>query len=71
MLDGVAISTLVYADDVHVVILTRSGKQMQRALDQLNMYCEKKKLQVFTDRTKIVIFRLGKASPNCSFNLAG
>ena len=48
------IMILMYADDT--VILANSPKQLQLALDNLKQYCDKWKLIVNINKTKIMIF---------------
>ena len=46
---------LLYADDI--VICSKTSDGLQRGLNFLSDYCEKWKLVVNTDKTKILIFR--------------
>ena len=61
---------LLYADDI--VIFSNTMEGLQRGLDVLAQYCEKWKLTVNTDETKIMVFRKGGNLPrNLSFNFQG
>lgn len=61
---------LLYADDI--VIFSNTMEGLQRGLDVLAEYCEKWKLTVNTDKTKIMVFRKGGNLPrNLSFNFQG
>ena len=52
---------LLYADDI--VIFSESPEDMQSSLDILNNYCNKWKLKVNTNKTKIMVFRKGGILP--------
>lgn len=54
----VKIFTLLYADDT--VVLSESEAELQLALNAVYDYCCLNKLQVNTDKTKIIIFSRGK-----------
>ena len=56
---------LLYADDT--IILAESPSQLIKALDALNLYCNKWGLKVNVDKTKIVIFSKGKVTKYKSF----
>lgn len=49
---------LLYADDT--VVFGDSAKDLQRKLDLVQEYCTQWKIQINTDKTKIVIFSRGK-----------
>ena len=53
---------LMYADDI--VLFRKSPKDLQNALDSLAEYCNKWKLTVNTNKTKIMVFRNGGCLPN-------
>ena len=53
---------LMYADDI--VLFGKSPKDLQNALDSLAEYCNKWKLTVNTNKTKIMVFRNGGCLPN-------
>ena len=44
----------MYADDLVLMLASKEG--LQKCLDDLNIYCKKWKLEVNTDKTKILIF---------------
>ena len=50
--------TNYYADDT--LILTENARDLQCALDALKVYCDKWKLTVNAQKTKIVVFSRGK-----------
>ena len=52
---------LLYADDI--VIFSETSEGLQRGLNILSNYCEKWKLVVNTDKTKIMVFRKGGNLP--------
>ena len=56
---------LLYADDT--IILAESPSQLIKALDALNLYCNKWGLKVNVDKTKVVIFSKGKVTKYKSF----
>ena len=48
----------LYADDT--VLLANSKENLQKCLDGLKHYCEKWKLEVNANKTKIIIFSKGR-----------
>ena len=61
---------LLYADDI--VIFSSTSDGLQKGLDVLSEYCQKWKLTVNTEKTKIMIFRKGGSLPrNLSFVFQG
>ena len=61
---------LLYADDI--VIFSNSKEGLQKGLDVLADYCNKWKLTVNIDKTKVMIFRKGGNLPrNISFTFQG
>ena len=54
-IDGVNVSTLLYADDLALVAETEDN--LQRLLDILSNWCNKNKMQANLDKTKVVNFR--------------
>ena len=50
---------LLYADDT--ILLADSPEELQVGLNKMNEYCEKWKLSMNKDKTKIMIFSLGKS----------
>ena len=60
---------LLYADDT--VLLAESESDLQKALTAAQNYCEKWKLHVNLDKTKIVIFSKGKVTKHCDFKFNG
>ena len=56
---------LLYADDT--ILLAESPVQLLKALDALNIYCNKWELKVNVDKTKIMIFSKGKVTKHKSF----
>ena len=56
---------LLYADDT--LVLAESAAQLQKALNGLNMYCNKWALKVNLDKTKVIIFSRGKIRKYKSF----
>ena len=49
---------ILYADDT--VLFAKSKQNLQKCLDGLEQYCDKWKLKINTDKTKIMIFSQGK-----------
>ena len=57
---------LLYADDI--VIFSNTSEGLQKGLDILSDYCQKWKLTVNIDKTKVMVFRKGGILPrNLSF----
>ena len=56
---------LLYADDT--LVLAESDIQLQKALDGLHNYCNKWSLKVNIDKTKVIVFSLGKITRYKSF----
>ena len=54
-IDGVNVSSLLYADDLALVAETEDN--LQRLLDILSNWCNKNKMQANLDKTKVVNFR--------------
>ena len=52
---------LLYADDV--VIFAESSETLQVEIDKLYEYCEKWKLRLNTEKSKIIVFRKGNRPP--------
>ena len=52
------IFTLLYADDA--VLFAHSKNGLQNMLDKLSIYCNRWKLKVNTEKTKIMIFEKGR-----------
>ena len=58
---------LIYADDI--VIVSETHSDLQQGLNILSDYCQRWKLTVNVDKTKVMIFRKGVRVPdNISFN---
>ena len=53
---------LMYADDT--IILADSERNMQAALNALQVYCDTWKLEINCSKTKISVFSRGKAKTN-------
>ncbi len=68
LLNGECVNSLLYADDL--LIIAKSPKQLQQSLDKLDEYCKIWKLQVNTQKTKIVVFRNRKATGEHKFTLS-
>ena len=67
-IDGRNISCLLYADDI--AIFSESEKGLQRMLSYLSTWCNKWRLQVNTEKTKIIHFRKKKTERStCEFKL--
>ena len=49
------------------MVLAESAVQLQKALDSLNIYCNKWALKVNLDKTKVIIFSKGKIRRYKSF----
>ncbi|XP_053395382.1 uncharacterized protein LOC123523921 isoform X1 [Mercenaria mercenaria] len=50
---------LLYADDIHVVIMAESEEELRKGLFLLEDYCDRWKLSVNSTKTKIMIFKKG------------
>ena len=59
---------LLYADDT--VIFSNSERGLQKCLDILHAYCMKWKLNVNSDKTKVIIFRKPRSGCNYTFKYA-
>ena len=57
----------MYADDI--IILAKTEKGLQSALNSLGDYCQKWKFQINFDKSKVMIFQKRKKSHNCNFSL--
>ena len=56
----------MYADDL--VLMSQTKERLQKCLDRLYEYCQKWKLVVNTDKTKIMVFnKSGKMFRKCRF----
>jgi len=53
---------ILYADDI--IIFANNAKELQESLDELLCYCQRWKLIVNTNKTKIMIFRKSGRIPN-------
>ena len=61
---------ILYADDT--VLFANSKVNLQKCLDGLENYCNKWKLKINADKTKIIIFKKGKAEiHNHNFKIGG
>lgn len=60
---------LMYADDT--VLLADNPKALQSMLDHLKLYCDKWKLSVNEDKTKVMIFRKRKSKVSYNFKFDG
>ena len=52
--NGLSINHLLYADDMAILSLSSEG--LQSSLNRLYTYCDKRKIEVSTVKTKILIF---------------
>ena len=52
---------LLYADDI--ILFGKTPEDLQNALSVLEDYCQRWKLTVNTDKTKIKVFRIGGVYP--------
>ena len=59
---------LLYADDT--VIFSNSERGLQKCLDTLHAYCMKWKLNVNSDKPKVIIFRKRRSGCNYTFKYA-
>ena len=61
---------IMYADDT--VLFANSKEDLQKCLDGLQQYCDKWKLQVNADKTKVLVFANRKINKrNTNFTIAG
>lgn len=67
-IDGISIPVIMYADDV--CLIGESKEDLQKALDDLEIYCGKNHLQVNAPKTKILVSHKGRL-PECVFHLNG
>lgn len=56
---------LLYADDT--VLLAESAENLQNQLTAFGEYCDTWKMKVNVDKTKIMVFGMGKVNPNVRF----
>lgn len=63
------IMIMLYADDT--VLMSETEDDLQCQLHCFQMYCEKWKLQVNVEKTKIIIFGKGRQISNVSFLFNG
>lgn len=54
VLDTTSVNCLMYADDI--VLISRSEIGLQRLIDRLSDYCTRWKMEVNTDKTKVIKF---------------
>ena len=59
-IDNIPIPALLFADDL--VILSESQKGLQKGLEELELFCDKKILKVNTRKTKTMVFKNGWVS---------
>ena len=59
---GVQVPDIMYADDVNLMVVD-SPEQMQLVLDVLQLFCDLFAMRVNMSKTKLLIFRSGKALP--------
>ncbi len=58
---------MLFADDI--AILARNEKDMQRMLEQVNQWCQKWRLSINQDKSKVIHFRFkGKMQSAFQFN---
>ena len=57
-LESTKLNCLIYAD--YLLLLSESEKGLQSCLDSLQSYCDRWKLKVNIDKTKVMIFSSGK-----------
>ena len=67
--DDKFINALMYADDLIVLSETESG--LQKQLDKISVYCEKWKLELNTQKTKIMNFNRGNRLVKRDFTYKG
>ena len=58
-LAGIAIQTLLYADDI--VLISDSPKGLQRHLNALELFCTDKGLSITMDKTEVIVFNTTQA----------
>ena len=64
-IDMLKLFVLLYADDI--ILFAESGDKLQNGLNLLQDYCTKSKLTVNITKSKIMIFKRGRASSNERF----
>ena len=64
--DGIYIDMLMYADDI--VLISSSAAGLQKHLNTLSNFCQKKKLEVNTEKTKVCAFGRGRISNTFCLN---
>ena len=55
VIGDVSLNILLYADDI--VLLSESKEGLQNSLDELYRYCSNWKLQINSDKSKIIVFK--------------
>ena len=58
LIEDIGINCLLYADDL--LLLTETEKGLQQCIDILEQYCNRWKLEVNLDKTKVMIFNSRK-----------
>ena len=66
-LNEVAVSHLLYADDL--IIISESPEGLQESLNRVDQYCKEWKLEINVKKTKVVIFRQGIMKHKPSFHI--
>ena len=66
VIDNSSINILLYADDI--VLLSESQPGLQNCLDNLHSYCESWKLEVNTNKSKVLVFNSNGKTFNNAFN---
>ena len=66
MINGTAVLSLQYADDLVIMSTTESG--LHRCLGKLELYCKKLMLEVNINKTKVMIFHEKKMNPRRCLN---
>ena len=68
--NGINISCLLYADDI--VIISLSEEDLQKCLDELNIFCKEWKLTISMKKTKCITFqKQNKVNKRSSFFIDG
>ena len=66
-IEGIDIGTmnilmLLYADDI--IVFANTAEELQEQLNRLKLYCDKWKLKINVEKTKVMVFRKGGRLPN-------
>ncbi len=68
-LGNVRLNSLMYADDL--IVMARSGTGLQKCLNIIHYYCKKWKLDINSNKTKIIVFNKRPAFVTSNHHIGG